>query len=197
MAKFGGRSSIPEVLALMQRLYQGWAEDFDWRKSDPLSMTPSSTDPSLLNGVALARSGRIPAVELSKRDASLTYLVAGAGTEDCTVAIVSHAKAVPLDTDSARAGIAILRGRAEDVEALLLESDILFLDEGNASPQLKLSSYKKIFDNIAYIERARCKSLEGERSLFPPSCALHAGYDSAPHVQTTSAHSASWSTSEP
>jgi hypothetical protein len=165
MKKMGMKSSIAQVLAFMQRLYIGWAEDFGWATEEALCGTPNGTDPSLLNGAVLGRCGRITAVALSKRDAAETYLVDGGDTAGCTVAIVASDKDTPLDLANARAGIASLRASPVDVEARLIESGVLFHGDGVPAPQLSASKYRKIFNDVAYVERTASRSGDDARTV--------------------------------
>ena len=53
-----------QVLATMQRLYEGWSAQSAWKSSDRIGTVPPGRDDSLLHGAALLKVGRFPALTI-------------------------------------------------------------------------------------------------------------------------------------
>lgn len=163
------RSSPARVLSVMQRMFQRWSADYGWTSQTELSRTPSSLDPSLLNGVVLGRAGRSTAVDFQKAHeaamasaqgpVTLHREFPGQGAFDCFFVMPRLASGGPIAADDAGVLVTCLVGSTARMQDVLTRAGVLELGEGGSV--LRMSAYRRVFQDIVCVavagaDSARC-----------------------------------------
>ena len=161
LMQLGGKGSINHCLHVLQNLYtQHWKSWYNWGAMKPLTCIPSVQDPQLVNGAAVRRAGRTPAIDFFRLPRETVYTVCrSAGVS--WVAVASNAKTSPLN-----------RGAAARVLQLLQQPNTLsrrsLPDLFDSSGNLSLQSLRFHFQDIVY-----AKMTPTEQLCSCPASAMH------------------------
>ena len=152
LSRMSAKSSVPDVLASVHSMMTEWGRSLHWDGEHPLLAVPVDDDPSLLNGAAVQRAGRLTARDLSLL-AATDYVIQHVDDTRAYVALPAHAQATPVHGETARTGIAAMEAATSDdtrhLSTHLTTAGVL--QEVDGQLHLRLSGFLKTFANIAYV----------------------------------------------
>jgi hypothetical protein len=145
LGQLGGRGHISHALQVLQNLYsQHWQNWYSWTSPTPLSFEPSTLDPQLVNGAALARAGRTTAANFAKLPTDSLYTLQRCD-DFSWVACASTASVSPLNRSLAQQVLRCL------MQPTLLNSRCL-PELFDAESNLSLQSVRFHFQDVVYLK---------------------------------------------
>ena len=124
----GGKANLDAILPIMRRLCEEvWAQHQPWFSDGPLSGTPPSTDPGLLNSAALAQTGRTTAFEFDNaaRTKGLVPRMVRVA-DDLTVVVLPRTATMAVPSQSMAEELAeIVFASGSKLEAALVRAGLL------------------------------------------------------------------------